>query len=273
MKKFVKTILNAILSILIIVIGLGLSTILSHSKRYFTPDYDKLDISTIIYKDNITDDEYDTLFKQTGLTKIGIDRLISKDKQDTILEIQNDYFSEHETRHTYLSALTCNDEYTTPIAHTTLEKGDILISDSTHATFWHCGHSEVVINGEEELTLSSTGYGDVSLVENCFAFFYRTTFAVVRVNIDSETLDNVIDYGLNNLIGLKYQATRGFFNKKYPDELSSTQCGHLIWYMFKKFDIDLDSNGGPLAMPKDILNSEYIEIVQIFGFNPDKPWE
>ena len=36
---------------------------------------------------------------------------------------------------------------------------------------------------------------------------------------------------------------------------------------------DLDPTGGPLVTPDDIANSPYLEVVQIYGFDPDKLWK
>ena len=45
-----------------------------------------------------------------------------------------------------------------------------------------------------------------------------------------------------------------------------------MWYAFKHFGIDIDSNGGAVVLPKDIANSDELELVQNFGFDPDKLW-
>lgn len=49
-------------------------------------------------------------------------------------------------------------------------------------------------------------------------------------------------------------------------------CSHVLWYAFKQFGINLDSNGGLLVMPRDIARSPHLELVQNFGFDPEKLW-
>ena len=44
----------------------------------WTPDYDMIDILPIIQKEELTDEDYDTLFEQTGLTKLAIDDYLEK---------------------------------------------------------------------------------------------------------------------------------------------------------------------------------------------------
>jgi len=45
-----------------------------------------------------------------------------------------------------------------------------------------------------------------------------------------------------------------------------------VWYAYNKFGVDLDSNGGMLAMVRDIALSDKAEVVQSFGFAPDARW-
>ena len=58
------------------------------------PDYEKRDISDILQKTTLTDEDYEILYEQTGLTKIGIDGLLAEDKIERILKIQAYFFSE-----------------------------------------------------------------------------------------------------------------------------------------------------------------------------------
>lgn len=48
--------------------------------------------------------------------------------------------------------------------------------------------------------------------------------------------------------------------------IKSTQCAHLVWHAYKQFGIDLDSDGGLLVTPFDIQNSEYLEVIQSYGY-------
>lgn len=61
------------------------------------PNYDKVNISTILEKGDITNDEYKLLYKQTGLTKIGVERALNQGQDGLIkiMEIQNNYFNKH----------------------------------------------------------------------------------------------------------------------------------------------------------------------------------
>ena len=48
------------------------------SWEHWYPDYEKQDISAILQKDTLTDADYDLLYAQTGLTKLGIDGLLEE---------------------------------------------------------------------------------------------------------------------------------------------------------------------------------------------------
>jgi len=67
--------------------------------------------------------------------------------------------------------------------------------------------------------------------------------------------------------------TTGILSKKNQKNPNRTHCAHLVWRAFKQFGIDLDSNGGKIVKPQDIANSPHLEVVQIYGFHPEKLWK
>jgi hypothetical protein len=44
-----------------------------------------------------------------------------------------------------------------------------------------------------------------------------------------------------------------------------THCAHLTWYACARFGYDIDDDGGWIVTPRDIFDSELLEIVQIYG--------
>lgn len=98
---------------------------------------------------------------------------------------------------------------------------------------------------------------------------------VLRPNpekISDETRKAVAEYAKKQLLGVPYTVFAGIFSKKNQQPLKGTQCAHVVWYAYKQFGIDLDSNGGCVVKPRDMANSEYMQIVQIYGFDPEKVW-
>lgn len=82
----------------------------------------------------------------------------------------------------------------------------------------------------------------------------------------------IAEYAKKELLGLPYGLFTGIPEKK-PDKLKSTQCSHVVWYPYERFGYDLDSDGSWLVTPKDIANSEHLEIVQVYGVNPEEIWK
>ena len=272
LRKAIKIISIIIASLVLAAVLMGLTTIMSHSKRRWKPDYEMVELDEILNKAEFSDEDYQILFDQTGLTKIGVDRVVETFGKNKLKEYQDSYYKDRPVEHLWISPVTCYDQFEKPIPFSPLEDGDILISDTTHLSFWHCGHAELVVNGMFNRTIYSMGYGSPTEVGYCYDFFQRLNFIILRPKLDKETIHQITEYAINNLQGIPYQATIGYFNKKFPDKLKTTNCSHLVWYAYKKFGIDIDTNGGPGAYPYDLIDLEHFEIVQVFGFHPDKLW-
>ena len=96
---------------------------------------------------------------------------------------------------------------------------------------------------------------------------------ILRLKADKESRQKIADYAKETLVGVDYSIFCGIFTKKYEEgKPTKSQCAHLVWYAFKHFGIDIDSNGGAIVLPKDIANSDELELVQNFGFDSDKLW-
>ena len=271
-RKAIKIILIVVSVLILLTVTMGITTITCHSKRRWMPDYEQVELDEILNKSEFSEADYEVLFNQTGLTKIGVDRVVNKYGKIKLKEFQESYYKEREVQHLWISPVTCYDQFEKLVPFSPLEDGDILISDTTHLSFWHCGHAELVVHGSVNQTLYSMGYGYPSEVGNCLDFFQRVNFLILRPKLDKELIDQITEYAESNLQGISYQATIGYFNKKFPDTLKSTNCSHLVWYAFKKFGIDIDTNGGPGAYPYDLIDLEHFEIVQVFGFKPGELW-
>ena len=84
----------------------------------------------------------------------------------------------------------------------------------------------------------------------------------------------LIDVPYRLLAGTKERSTsRGLANVEaagteeiLSTALKGTHCAHLVWYAYKQFDIDLDSDGGIIVTPTDIQNSDYLDIIQTYGY-------
>lgn len=266
--------------------------------RTWTPDYDMLpeeELKAIYVKETLEESDYDVLFKQTGLTHVGIDRARAQaNGWNKVLSIHQAYFKEYGIRRYDYATLVCTEylanEESAEIIY--LERGDIIISSATHFSGFKIGHSAIVTSASGRIYQSNqvnvaNGYSTANAM-----FANRINFMVVRIKPEyfSETLDDgtldeqsyrnnldrVTEYIETQFTDVPYSVFTGVFTKK--DGIKATTCSHMLWYGFKhfddsnggKFNLDLDSNGRLLAMPKNIAESPYVELVQTFGFDPEK---
>lgn len=302
-KKLSKPII-ALITVGCIIAALGLTVLgffigfwVSDATVYcWNPDYDPMPEAQLkaLFESAETDEEYELLFEQTGLTKIGIERARARSNGwQRVREIHDSYFRPRKVRNAYYAPLICTDHIDDFSREIFLEKGDILITSSTHFSGFRIGHSGIVANpGSDYPIWQATQIGDENGYASVIAgFTNRNNFMVIRIKpqafgAESATdekylnaLNDVVNYITTELKDAKYSPLTGIFTPK--DKCEYTSCSHLLWYGFKHFDdknggarnIDLDSNGRLLAMPKNIAESEYVELVQTFGFNPDKMYE
>lgn len=261
------------------------------------PSYEMLskdELSAVYNKAELSEADYELLFEQTGLTKTGIDRARERTNGwARVRAIQQSYFKERGVAPAQFAPLICTDHLTgDPMEMIYLERGDIIITSSTHFASFRIGHSAIVTNGAMNTVFQSNQVGVANFYANANEMFAnRINFMVLRIKPEyfsdsglddaqyRENLDRVTYYIEHDLKDIPYSVFTGVFTNK--DSAVSTSCSHLIWYGFKhfddvnggKFNLDLDPDGGPLVVPKDMSESPYLEVVQIFGFDPDKMYE
>jgi len=273
-KKRILAVVCAILIFVLTVLGvLQLGCIYTEqSWEHWYPDYEKTDIKPLLDKPTRTDEDYQTIYAQTGLTRIAIDDMLARNMRDRILSIQDYYFAEHTVYSYHFAPFTYLEETygNAPLAG--LRDGDIIVSATTRVSWFRYGHAALVVDGEEEIIIEALEPGTISEKNDAQSFDYLANFMILRPNIDDGVRQEIVDNALNTLLGVPYELTTGVFSKKYTPELKGTQCAHLVWYAYKKYGIDLDSNGGAVVKPQDMALSKYMDVVQIFGFEPSKPW-
>lgn len=239
----------------------------------FVPNYEKINIKPLLEKEIRSEEDYQTLYQQTGLTKLGIDGLLKEKNYSRILQIQNFFFSRHEVISKHFAIFTYLEKINGYAPMALLEDGDIIVSSTTHVSWFRYGHSALVVDGKNERLLESFAPGDDSAITSASAFACLANFLVLRPKVNAETKSQVASYAKKNLVGIPYRMTTGIFSKKFPETLKGSQCAHIVWYSYKKFGIDLDSTGGAIVKPQDMANSPNVELVQAFGFNLETLWK
>lgn len=278
-KKLSKRIIALIVclcfigAVLATALGMQIAFLVADKIQCWSPDYEEIDIEEILRKDELSDDDYAVLYRQTGLTKIGIDRCLSRGETGIkrILSIQEDYFGEYTVVNEKFAPYICTDYIEEKYITTAyLENGDVLVTSSTHVSGWRMGHAGLVTNGLNNKVLQASAYGSTSAIGSVSDFSDRVTFMILSPKVEQSVKEEVVAFALENLIGLSYDVTAGVFSSK--NSVTRTQCAHVVWYAYMQFGIDLDYNGGLVVTPRDLARSPLMEVVQVFGFDPVALW-
>lgn len=260
---------SAVIAVISIVLQYGVYA--NHKSGAWTPDYEMCDILSVLEKKNFSEEDYEILYAQTGLTKTAIDELVSAGKTEKILRIQKAFFTEYEWVNEPFAPFTCSDRLNEVIPLAELEDGDIIITPNSHFSFFKTGHVALVVDAANGRILNATGYGNKSGLEDITELSCRPGFLILRIKAEKEIRNAVVEYAKDNLTGLKYSLLSGIFEE--DGKITKTQCSHLVWYAYNHFGIDLDSNGGLFVWPNDISNSTELEVVQVYGMDPEKLWK
>lgn len=274
-RKIICWALGIILFVGAVLGGLQIGCV--HSERaltHFIPKYEKIDILPLLNKPERMEEDYETLYRQTGLTRLGIDGLLSEGKTSKILEIQRVFFKGKTLTVDNFAPFTYDYETDVYMSMAKLEDGDIIVTSTTWFSWWRYGHAALVIDGENGRVLESISPGVASKINSVVTFQNLSDFMILRPKANEETKAAVVEYAKEKMINIPYRLTTGIFSKKYTErELKGTQCAHLVWYAYKRFGVDLDSTGGGVVKPRDIALSDKVELVQAYGFDLDGLWK
>lgn len=234
------------------------------SVRY-TPTYPMEDISVYLKQEKLTEEDYALLYRQTGLALPAVDALRRENREEELLMAQKRFFAVEKTC-CERDFLLFNEVLAVPrdIVMPVLEDGDILITFNSHFLGWRNGHAAIVVDAEQGLTVEASTLGQNSAIRSIRGWYDCPSFAVLRMeNVSKEQRAKIADYAEKMLVGVPYRLTAG---TQVP--VSGTYCSHLIWYAYKQFGYELDSDGGIVVTPRDVYDSPLLELVQIYGMNP-----
>lgn len=259
------------------VFALGLWTAATERKAHFVPDYDKADLRRVQEQEELSREDYEMLFRQTGLAPAGVDQLYAEGRQNILPDLQERFFEDVD--------VTCRDslflvrserveieENMRADLFPALEEGDILVSFSSHILGWRSGHAGILVDREEELVLEAICLGRDSALCSLEEWKRAPCMAVLRLkNAPPKERERIADYAREHLTGLPYRldsfAIRG--ERDVSDSaLSGTQCAHLIWWVYYQFGYDLDRDGDWIVTPGDLYRSKQLELVQVYGLEP-----
>ncbi|MBQ2740436.1 MAG: hypothetical protein IJF39_02300 [Clostridia bacterium] len=262
-----------LISTLLAVLQLG-AVYTMKSWQHWTPNYAKENLQPVLEKQTLTEEDYELLRRQTGLTKIGVDGLLESGNIGRIYALQELFFTPPELEITHYTAFTYVEYMRQSLTFANLEEGDIVLSATTYTSGFRHGHAALVVNDAYPLILESYAPGMSSGISSLQGSMGKmANVLVLRPKCDKAVRAEVARRAKAELVGLPFSITVGVLSPKFADELQATQCAHLVWYAYKKYaNIDLDGNGGAVIKPQDIFLSDQVEVVQFYGFDPDRLW-
>lgn len=277
MKKKCKLLL-IIFSVVTVTIFVVL--FLSELGDYYPAEGKPEDLSQIA-ADGITEEEFKTLKKQTGLGKSAVEDILKEEKPMEILErFQQQNFKKYDVACEYmffpvtkLETLKDENGKSVKLELPKLKSGDILVTKSTHTLIFRHGHAGLVTNADASEVLEAMMIGTNSTYSNLASWKRYPSVAVLRPkNLSEEEIKSAIEYAEENLHDVKYDLTAGLFDKKIDigEGVNKTHCSHLVWAAYKAVGIDIDSNGGMLILPEDFLESDELEVIWSYGINLTK---
>ncbi len=244
----------------------------THWTHYY-PEYAQTDISALLNKSQLSAQDYDKLYRQTGLTKVGIDDMRKTEGgKQRILQIQEAFFADYTVNSRLFAPFTYMDEVNRQSKLCDLKDGDIIVSATTRISWWRYGHAAIVVDGRGRKIAEAIGPGSKSELANADVFTVLANYIVLRPKVSEEVKTQIAEEVKTEMLGIPYRFTAGLLNKKYTKKLKGTQCAHFVWYAYKKYGVELDSNGGKLVKPQDIALSDNVEVVQAFGFDLEALW-
>ena len=284
---------NIYIVVILIIITFLVITVLDNMVEKdgaWKPNYSKVQLDHIVNKADLSVDDYHTLLMQTGLGKPSVDALmedtqIGTDRESLFREFQDDFFSSGYYKCGKIGWIVNEERIRNDQGQLmkgfeipSLKDGDILITKATHTVGWRHGHAAIVTDSTKGETLEAALLGYNTNIQRIGKWQTYPSFLLLRLKDDianeideDKVADEIAKFAMEFVYDIPYGLFTGIPNKA-PENINKTQCSHLVWYPYFHFGYDLDSDGSWLVTPKDIANSDLLEIVQVYGVNPEEIW-
>lgn len=290
--RFTAVLLGVLVFTAALIISCLIADAVCERTAHTTPSYQRADIAAIADKSGKwTDEEIRFLYRQTGLGKSALLKMKSEVVYENnefvplsarLKDFQEALYYEGETEHELVADISKRDlmkGFSAPVAP--LEEGDIMINSSTHTLGFRNGHAALVLDTEGTVLESFELGRDSSVSINGHLWFAESSnFMILRLKdpdtgeiADKDVRTEIARKAKAQLKGIPYSIVTGIFTKKdQGTSPKATHCSHLVWQAFKNAGYDIDSNGGLVVTPQDISRSPLLEVVQVYGFDPEKLW-
>lgn len=222
----------------------------------------------------LTGDDYDEIFSQSGLGKPAVDKFLSEERFDKIEEYRDYYLMDKDYYCYRKGVFACHERITDTEGEelrnpdfADLQNGDIIITLSIHSLGWRHGHATIITDADRGVGVQAVMVGEKSNNSMIWSWTKYPLVAVLRPkNVDESVRNQAGQFAEDNLKDLYYSLFGGVFTGRDFDKIPvTTQCAHLVWYAYMANGVDIAPESGKIITPKDFLNSENLEIVQVYG--------
>lgn len=266
----------------------------SIAQAHVMPEQSKYDLREVPWLTMGRDELLELLAGQTGLCETTVLQMLEENRGAELIRLQEIYFAPAETESLQTTPLTVSEwlvgadgNICKGMPLVDIRNGDILITKNSRFLGWRNGHVGLVVDAEKGLVLEALTIGSPSKLCKISKWEKYPSFQVLRLReeyawedgatqvpgVETAETDwlpeQIADYASENLVDIPYHLLADVLKSPKADELAvptGTHCAHLVWYAYKQFGIDLDSDGGIIVTPEDIRNSPYLEVVQSYGY-------
>lgn len=241
-----------------------------------------VDLTKIAAKMALSADDYDLLYEQTGLAKPDIDLIWAKESDiaATLSAYQQRYLSESTFDTEILAGFSKAERISDRNQYVQiydLQKGDVLLTQSTHTLCYRHGHSSLYLGGTEPDLLEATVIGAPVSLTSAWSWGGYPTGIQLRISEEAaaeagrapaELGAAAASYAEEELLGDDYRLLAGAFG--IGENTDATQCAYLIYEAYAHFGIDVSSRDFPVT-PSSLLKSGKFDIIQVWGVDPASP--
>ncbi len=241
------------------------------SQEFYQVDYAKIDISSLVRTEKLSEKDYETIFENTGVSPLSAKELIEDGNYAVLDELNNLYFEKPEITKIFVAHPVTvgerNAKQITPVVD--LKNGDILVTFNTHTLDWRHGHCGMVLDAEKGIMLEHMSIGNPSCLTSVNGWGRYPGFVVLRYT-DEKVAEKAAEYAIDRLIGIDYNILAGVIKKDKSDEKipESSHCSHIVWQAYKAVGVDIDETGGIFVTPENLAMSKKLEVLQIYGLDP-----
>lgn len=221
----------------------------------------------------LTKQDYEVIISQSGLGKPAVDKLLNECRIDEIENYRSYYLMDKEYYCYRKGVFACHERITDVEGEeiqnpnfADLENGDIVVTLSIHSLGWRHGHATIITDADNGIGVQAVMIGEKSNNSSVWSWTKYPLVAVLRPkNVDETVRNQAAQFAEDNLKGLYYSLLGGIFTGRNDEIPATTQCAHLVWYAYMTTGVDIAPKSGKIITPKDFLDSENLEIVQIYG--------